>query len=69
MQWDIPDRGQGIPGKYNPVYRGGPMHWADSEGLAKIVEGLKRQEQRMGSDFRFSKLLLDKAEKGEKFTR
>ncbi len=52
-----------------PVYRGGPMFWADSEGLDKIVEGLKRQEARMGSDFSFSKLLLDKAEKGEKFTR
>ena len=52
-----------------PVYRGGPMFWADTEGLGKIVEGLKRQEERMGSDFSFSKLLLDKAEKGEKFTR
>jgi len=51
-----------------PVYRGGPMHWADAEGLPKIVEGLRRQEQRMGSDFSFSQLLLDKAEKGEKFT-
>jgi 3-hydroxyacyl-CoA dehydrogenase len=52
-----------------PVYRGGPMFWADTEGVAKIVEGLKRQEERMGSDFSFSQLLLDKAEKGEKFTR
>ena len=52
-----------------PVYRGGPMFWADTEGLAKIVEGLRRQEERMGSDFSFSKLLLEKAEKGEKFTR
>ncbi|GAA4723496.1 enoyl-CoA hydratase/isomerase family protein [Sphingomonas lutea] len=52
-----------------PVYRGGPMFWADTEGLPKIVEGLKRQEQRMGSDFSFSQLLLDKAERGEKFTR
>ncbi|MES2119364.1 MAG: 3-hydroxyacyl-CoA dehydrogenase NAD-binding domain-containing protein [Pseudomonadota bacterium] len=52
-----------------PVYRGGPMFWADSEGLAKIVEGLKRQEARMGADFSFSNLLLDKAEKGERFTR
>jgi len=52
-----------------PVYRGGPMFWADTEGAAKIVEGLKRQEARMGSDFSFSKLLLDKAEKGERFTR
>ena len=52
-----------------PVYRGGPMFWADTEGLQKIVEGLKSREERMGSDFSFSKLLLDKAEKGEKFTR
>ncbi|MEO5972149.1 MAG: 3-hydroxyacyl-CoA dehydrogenase NAD-binding domain-containing protein [Sphingomicrobium sp.] len=52
-----------------PVYRGGPMFWADTEGLDKIVEGLKRQEARMGSDFSFSALLLDKAAKGEKFTR
>ena len=52
-----------------PVYRGGPMFWADTEGLDTIVEGLKRQEQRMGSDFSFSKLLLDKATSGEKFTR
>ncbi|WP_310468973.1 3-hydroxyacyl-CoA dehydrogenase NAD-binding domain-containing protein [Sphingomonas sp.] len=52
-----------------PVYRGGPMFWADTEGLDKIVEGLKRQEARMGSDFSFSKLLLDKAAAGEKFTR
>ncbi len=52
-----------------PVYRGGPMFWADTEGLAKIVEGLKRQEQRMGDDFSFSKLLLDKADKGEKLTK
>jgi 3-hydroxyacyl-CoA dehydrogenase len=52
-----------------PVYRGGPMFWADTVGLQEIVEGLKRQEQRMGSDFSFSKLLLEKAERGEKFTR
>ena len=52
-----------------PVYRGGPMFWADTEGLQKIVDGLKAQEGRMGSDFSFSQLLLEKAEKGEKFTR
>jgi len=52
-----------------PVYRGGPMFWADSVGLTKIVEGLKRQEARMKPDFSFSKLLLDKAGKGESFTR
>jgi 3-hydroxyacyl-CoA dehydrogenase len=52
-----------------PVYRGGPMCWADSEGLGKIVDGLKRQEGRMQPEFSFSKLLLEKAGKGESFTR
>ncbi|MDP9163001.1 MAG: 3-hydroxyacyl-CoA dehydrogenase NAD-binding domain-containing protein [Pseudomonadota bacterium] len=52
-----------------PVYRGGPMHWADGEGLDKIVAGLRNQEQRMGEDFSFSQLLLDKAAGGDKFTR
>jgi 3-hydroxyacyl-CoA dehydrogenase len=34
-----------------PVYRGGPMFWADTVGLPTIVEGLKRQQARLGSDF------------------
>jgi 3-hydroxyacyl-CoA dehydrogenase len=51
-----------------PVYRGGPMFWADSVGLGEIVAGLKRQQARMGPDFSLSQLLLDKAEKGEHFT-
>jgi 3-hydroxyacyl-CoA dehydrogenase len=38
-------------------------------GLDKIVEGLKRQEERMKPEFSFSKLLIEKAEKGENFTR
>jgi len=53
-----------------PVYKGGPMFWADNiEGLTKIVAGLKQQEARMKPDFSFSRLLLGKAQKGEKFTR
>ena len=52
-----------------PVYRGGPMFWADTEGLGKIVEGLQRQQDRMGDDFTLSPLLARKAEAGEKFTR
>jgi 3-hydroxyacyl-CoA dehydrogenase len=51
-----------------PVYRGGPMHWADAEGLGKIVDGLKAAAPHMGEDFSFSKLLLEKAEAGQKFT-
>ena len=52
-----------------PVYRGGPMFWADSVGLETIVEGLRRQEERMKPEFSFSALLLEKAGKAEKFTR
>jgi 3-hydroxyacyl-CoA dehydrogenase len=52
-----------------PVYRGGPMFWADAEGLPKIVEGIRRQQERLGSDFKLSELLVRKAEAGEKFTR
>lgn len=44
-----------------PVYRGGPMFWADTEGLKKIVAGLEKH------GFAVSKLLKDKAEKGERF--
>ena len=52
-----------------PVYRGGPMFWADTEGLPKIVEGLRRQQERLGADFSLSELLVRKAEAGEKLTR
>jgi 3-hydroxyacyl-CoA dehydrogenase len=52
-----------------PVYRGGPMFWADTEGLSKIVEGLRAQQARLGADFTLSDMLVRKAEAGEKFTR
>ena len=52
-----------------PVYRGGPMFWADTEGLATIVDGLKRQQDRLGPEFALSELLVRKAEAGEKLTR
>jgi 3-hydroxyacyl-CoA dehydrogenase len=52
-----------------PVYRGGPMFWADTVKPATIVQGLRRQQERMGADFSLSELLVHKAETGEKFTR
>ncbi|HYI40447.1 MAG TPA: 3-hydroxyacyl-CoA dehydrogenase NAD-binding domain-containing protein, partial [Allosphingosinicella sp.] len=52
-----------------PVWRGGPMFWADTEGLAKIVEGLRRQQDKLGEDFTLSELLVRKAEAGEKLSR
>ncbi|WP_297799905.1 3-hydroxyacyl-CoA dehydrogenase, partial [uncultured Brevundimonas sp.] len=49
---------------YNwPVYTGGPMFWADTVGLPKIVEGLKA----MGIEP--AKLLAEKAASGGSFTR
>ena len=45
-----------------PVYRGGPMFWADAEGLTKIVEGLDRH------GFEVSPLLREKAEQGGRFS-
>ncbi|GEN98752.1 3-hydroxyacyl-CoA dehydrogenase [Novosphingobium sediminis] len=49
---------------YNwPVYTGGPMFWADTVGLPKVVEGLRA----MGIEP--AKLLVDKAAAGGSFTR
>jgi 3-hydroxyacyl-CoA dehydrogenase len=46
-----------------PVYRGGPMFWADLTGLQKIVEGLKKH------GFAVAPSLEEKAAKGERFNR
>jgi len=49
---------------YNwPVYTGGPMFWADTVGLTKIVDGLKAQ------GIAPAKLLVEKAASGGSFTR
>jgi 3-hydroxyacyl-CoA dehydrogenase len=40
-----------------PVYTGGPMFWADTLGLDKVLEALRRYEAEMGEDFRPSALL------------
>ncbi len=49
---------------YNwPVYTGGPMFWADTVGLHKIVEGLRAQ------GIEPAKLLVEKAASGASFTR
>ena len=50
---------------YNwPVYRGGPMFWADTIGLEKIVSKLKEFEAQYGADFTPSPLLAKLAEEG-----
>jgi len=51
-----------------PVYRGGPMHYANSLGLDKVVEKLRAYQQSSGSDFwQPSRYLVDLAEKGGRF--
>jgi 3-hydroxyacyl-CoA dehydrogenase len=55
---------------YNwPVYTGGPMFWADTVGLPRIVAKLKEYQARYGDEFKPSALLEAKAAAGESFTR
>ncbi|HET8934428.1 MAG TPA: 3-hydroxyacyl-CoA dehydrogenase NAD-binding domain-containing protein [Polyangiales bacterium] len=52
-----------------PVYRGGPMFWADSIGLAKVYESVQAFEKQFGSKWKPSNLLKQLAEQGKTFTR
>ncbi|MBB3862649.1 3-hydroxyacyl-CoA dehydrogenase [Novosphingobium hassiacum] len=55
---------------YNwPVYTGGPMFWADTIGLPKIVAKLKEYEGRFGESFKPAALLEKLAAEGGSFTR
>ena len=50
---------------YNwPLYRGGPMFWADIVGLPKIVAKLKEFEAKYGADFTPSPFLEKLAKEG-----
>ncbi len=50
-----------------PVYRGGPMYWADSVGLTKILEKLKEFQISMGDQWTPSALLEQLATEGKSF--
>lgn len=50
-----------------PLYTGGPMFWADTEGLGTVVAGLEKHREQLGGDFTLSQLLVDKAGAGERF--
>ncbi len=53
---------------YNwPVYRGGPLHWADQVGLARIVAEMRDLEREHGEMFRPAPLLVRLAEQGRRF--
>ena len=52
-----------------PVYRGGPMHYANSLGLDNVVAKLRGYQQSSGDDFwEPSQYLVDLAEKGGRFS-
>ena len=44
-----------------PLYTGGPMFWADTVGLDKVVAGLEKHNLPVAA------MLRDKASKGERF--
>ena len=50
-----------------PVYRGGPMYWADQIGLPKILAKLKAFESSMGEQWKPSALLERLVEEGKGF--
>jgi 3-hydroxyacyl-CoA dehydrogenase len=51
-----------------PLYRGGPMHYANSLGLDRVVEKLRAYQQSTGSDFwQPSRYLVDLADRGGRF--
>ena len=50
-----------------PVYRGGPMWWADSIGLPKILEKLKEFQATMGDQWKPSALLEKLVAEGKDF--
>ncbi|MBO4122671.1 enoyl-CoA hydratase/isomerase family protein [Cupriavidus gilardii] len=50
-----------------PVYRGGPMFYADTIGLDKVLETLRRYEDSFGADFKPARLLEDLVAQGRKF--
>jgi len=52
-----------------PLYRGGPMHYANSIGLDKVVAALRQYQQQTGDEFwQPCKLLVELAEQGAGFS-
>ncbi len=50
-----------------PIYRGGPMFYGDTVGLAKVLETLQAFEAKLGADFKPAKLLAQLVADGRKF--
>jgi 3-hydroxyacyl-CoA dehydrogenase len=51
-----------------PVYRGGPMFYADTVGPKNVLARMEEWERTIGPEFKPSALLRQKAERGEQFT-
>ena len=51
-----------------PVYRGGPMYWAEREGLAQVLERLRALAGVHGEEFRPAPLLEERVASGRGFT-
>ena len=53
---------------YNwPVYKGGPMFWANTIGLDRVLNKLREFEQRFGDAFTPSPYLVRLVEEGKEF--
>ncbi len=50
-----------------PVYRGGPMFWADTVGASKVLDAMKGYQARFGEDFKPAALLEQLAASGGRF--
>jgi 3-hydroxyacyl-CoA dehydrogenase len=51
-----------------PVYRGGPMFYADTVGAAEVVKALNAHKPRLGADFQIAPLLQRMAAENHRFT-
>jgi 3-hydroxyacyl-CoA dehydrogenase len=52
-----------------PVYRGGPMFYADTVGLKTVLDKLKAFQAKFGDDFKPAALLEKLAAEGKGFTQ
>jgi 3-hydroxyacyl-CoA dehydrogenase len=52
-----------------PRHKGGPMFWAQQIGLKTIFKSLERYREKLGPDFKLSRLLRERADSGEPFDR
>jgi 3-hydroxyacyl-CoA dehydrogenase len=51
-----------------PVYRGGPMFYADTVGAANVVAALEKYRPVLGEGFEIAPLLREMAQTGKRFT-